>query len=320
MDTDDETSLATEGGDQTPKERQPTARELAMEAIKVHREGVDDDQQTDQVTLQASEPTVLADGLDRTMVKIKVDGEERVVSVADMVARVQKNEAADKRLAEANALLTEAARRKAELEAQQAGSKPPAQVDSTNTGDDTPATSPAGGPAAGQTVKDFIEALYEGDTEKAATVFQEVMGAMGRGNATPIDPNTLVTELAPAVRQQLADDSALETFLESNPVIANDPHLTQMTAGFVQEGMRGGKAYPDALNEAGERVKQWMAGMGMGSHQGGGTTTPSQTKLDRKAGIDEIRPASITAANTAAPPQTTQDVLNDMRKARGLPV
>jgi hypothetical protein len=48
---------------------------------------------------------MLADDLDKTMVKVKIDGHEAEVSVEEMVRQYQKNGAADRRLAEANRLL-----------------------------------------------------------------------------------------------------------------------------------------------------------------------------------------------------------------------
>ncbi len=99
----------------TEKEVAQNPRMLAMEAIRVQRDG--DDEQTsnnaadDQLALQTeTAPRVLTDGLDRTMVRVKVDGVEQEIPVADVVRSYQKDAAAQARLNEATRVLDEARR------------------------------------------------------------------------------------------------------------------------------------------------------------------------------------------------------------------
>lgn len=309
---------ADDGAAAPKKEAPPDPRMLAMEQITVHREGMDEQQPADtatQVAQQtAAEPVVLTD-MDRTMVKVKVDGVESMVSVADVVARFQKNEAADKRLAEA-------ARLRAEAEAMAQQQKPPATVDAATGGGQTQHQSPPQGDDKGQTVKDFLQSLFEGDEEKAAERLQALLSVGGRADSsTPIDPGALAAQLTPAIRQQLQNDSALDTFLETNQAIANDPYLTQMTVGFLDEELKGGKAYPEALAEAGRRTSGWMASKGIPiTTNEPRPTTTRDDKLARKGQMDDIRPASTSAASTVAAPQSPSQVIDEMRKARGLPV
>ena len=308
---------ADDGAAATKKEAPPDPRMLAMEQITVHREGMEEQSEAadtaSQVAQQtAAEPVVLSDGLDRTMVKVKVDGVESMVPVSEVIARYQKNEAADKRLAEAARLRSEA-----EAMAQ----KPPASVDAPPTGAQTPPQSTPQGGDKGQTVKEFLQSLFEGDEEKAAERLQALLSEGRAASSTPADTGSLAAQLTPAIRQQLQNESALDKFLETNQAIANDPYLTQMTAGFLDEEIKGGKSYPDALAEAGRRTSGWMASKGIPiTTKEPDPTTTRDDKLARKGQMDDIRPASTSAASTVAAPQSPSQVIDEMRKARGLPV
>lgn len=311
-----------EGGEGN-KERQLTPRELAMDAIVVKREGeeegADPASQVDaQVAQQtAPEPVIVTDP-DKTMVKVKIDGEERLVPIAEVTAQYQKNSAADKRLAEATRLLEQARQQQA---APAQTEKPPQAVDSSAGGAQTsPTDQPQGGDTK-QTVREFLASMFDGDEDKAADALTRLVTASRAGESpTQVDPSTLVTQLTPAVREQLANESALDRFLEQNTVIAEDPHLTAMTAGFLREEMQGGLAYPDALQAAGKRTTDWLGRYGGSAQGGAGPTTTRESKLAAKGRIDEINPASTSAASTAPAPSTPSSVIAEMRAARGLPV
>lgn len=306
-------------------------RMLAMEGIKVQRDGEEEPstdpvqqvaqqtepqpvQQVDQTTLQTEshEPELIADGLDKKAVRVKVDGHEIVVPLDQVVRNFQKTSAADRRLQEASRLLEQA-------KAQTADSgKPPASVAGGETGSDTDGTT--GAPKGGQPspkAKKFIAALFEGDEETAAQALEEVIA--GRApSPTQVDPSLIAQQVTPAIKAQLEWDGALEQFVAANSDIVEDPYLNSMLNQRLDAEMEAGKPYPTALQDAGKHVRDWLTAIGAGKTTSQAPTTVTrEDKLARKAGIDTLPAASISAASTQAPPVTIGSVIDEMRKARG---
>lgn len=294
------------------KERQLTPREIAMNAITVVREKDDDApdinaRQVDaQLALQNDAPRVLTDGLDKTLVTVKVDGVEQQIPVADVVRSYQKDAAATQRLAEASRLL-EQARHQAE-----AAAKPPAQVDDAGAGKDTTVN-----PTSAETLGEFVDTLFEGDRDKAVAALAK-LGIAGRTESPTLDLEELEAQLTPRIRQQLIDDSALERFEQANADIAADPHLVTMTNGFIQEAVNGGKPYAQALEVGVQRTRDWLGKLGVTTAQPNPSPTTSQpSKLERKAGIDEVQALNRTANTSQSAPDSPSQVIAAMRKARG---
>jgi len=293
----------------TEKEVAQNPRMLAMDAIRVQRDddGQSDGGADDQLALQTeSAPRVLTDGLDRTMVRVKVDGVEQEIPVADVVRSYQKDAAAQARLNEATRVLEEARRTAA------AATIPPARVEQPGPGADT-AASPEP-----ETVKGFVEALFEGDTEKAIEAFAKLGLNTGRSDGATLDLEQVQAQLTPAIKQQLIDDSALERFEKANADLAADPHLVSVTNGFIQEEVNGGKPYAEALEAGAQRTRDWLASIGAAkprSEPAQGAHQPS--KLERKASIYEVQALNRTANTTQDAPASVSSVIADMKKARG---
>ena len=294
----------------TEKEVAQNPRMLAMEAIRVQRDG--DDEQTsnnaadDQLALQTeTAPRVLTDGLDRTMVRVKVDGVEQEIPVADVVRSYQKDAAAQARLNEATRVLDEARRTAA-------AAIPPAPVvhPAANT-----ETAPTPEP---ETVKGFVEALFEGDTEKAIEAFAKLGLNTGRSDGATLDLEQVQAQLTPAIKQQLIDDSALERFEKDNADLAADPHLVSVTNNFIQDAVNGGTPYAEALEVGAKRTRDWLASIGAAKPGSEPTTSAHQpSKLERKARIDEVQALNRTANTTQDAPASTSSVIAEMKKARG---
>ena len=303
-------------------ERPLSPREMAMEAINIKRAaefeqeaGVKLDaapavepaaNADEQITRQLSEePTVLTDGLDRTMVKVKIDGEERTVSIADAVRNYQKDSAATKRLEEATRI-----RREADEYAVR-------RTTATAVAETEPRLAESDAPKAGDSaVKEFIAALFEGDEDKAMAAFDKATGA-GRSNPT-LDPEELAKRLTPAVKQQLLVESALEQFSKDYSEIVADSHLAAVCDGYLNEELANGKPFDKATQEAGKRTRDWVrqkAGVPAGSEL---PTTPRNERLERKRGIDTIPAANARSSTTEQPQQTTSQTIAEMRAARGL--
>lgn len=314
--------------------REPTARELAMEAIagvndeRIAQEIVDnggsdprmgvttgavDEHQDDQLTAQMNAPKVIDTGLDKMMVKIKIDGIEHEVSVEEMQRQYQKNGAADKRLAEATQLLREA------KETARNPAYPPVGFESGEKVGDSTSTDEAKPSKDG---KDFLSALFEGDEEKALVALEKL--GLGRpSGSTQVDMAQLTAQLTPAIKQQLIDESALEKFGDDFADIVSDPHLADMADRFLVEEMAGGKTIAESLETAGTRTRDWLTSKGVAAPTTARVSEPNPTtvrdrKLERKAGIDVIPALNSKATVPEEPVQTPSDIIADMRKARGL--
>lgn len=301
----------------TPSEQEvaQNPRMLAMDAIRVKRDGDEEHDEGDgnasQLALQIEQdtPRVLTDGLDKTMVRVKVDGVEQEVPVAEVVANYQRTSAAQARLNEATRVLEEARRTAA---AATQAPKPPAQVDQQGGSEQTPT------PSKPETVKEFVEALFEGDTDKAVEAFAKLGLNTGASSGASLDLEQVQAQLTPAIKQQLIDDSALERFEKANADLAADPHLVSVTNNFIQEAVNGGTPYAQALEVGAQRTRDWLASIGAAkpaSEPAPGTHQPS--KLERKARIDEVQPLNRTANTTQDAPVSASNVIAEMKKARG---
>lgn len=302
-------------GAETTEETKPkelTAREIAMEAIADLRQDSFDTENNggqpvvkpsdteDQLQSQFEAPKTLADDdLEKMFVNVKIDGVESEVTVAEMRRRYQKNGAAERRLEEATRLLNEA--RAATPPVGFAQTTPPNDIQATPGGDD-------------EEGKAFLAALFDGDEEKALAALKAV--GFGRPQPTP-DAQQLAAQLTPAIKQQLVVDSALEKFEENYADVMADPYLEGIAAEFIKKEMEAGLPFVEALDVGGKKTRDWLTSKGVTTPPPN-PTTDRNTKLERKAGIDVIPALNSKATTVEEPEQSATDVINEMRKARGL--
>jgi hypothetical protein len=325
--TENMNGTAPTAGDE--KELPKSARELAMESISSNRneqfekesglklaapDAATEDEpgsnaaKDNQLAAQLDDGTLLSEGLDKLRVKRKVDGIESEITIEQLLRDNQKSAAADKRLAEATRILSEANEERARIEAmKQAG------VTNNQTVLDTQPKEGA------NTAKEFLQSLFQGDEEKALETLTQL--TQGRQADKPtLDEAELAKKLTPAIKQQLVVESALEKFAADYADIVNDPYLANVADGFMEAEMKEGKSFTEALNTAGGKTRDWIREKAGVKKDVPNPTTTRNEKLDRKATIDEVAATNAKAVTREDPQQTTSDVIADMRKARGLTV
>lgn len=280
---------------------------LEAEALPKEEDSANDDQLAVQLAVDTpvDAPTLLNDGLDKFRVKVKIDGQESEVSIADMQREYQKNGAADRRMAEAVRLQRENQELQDKLQQQlQAPAIPSAEVD-PDTG------------------KKFTSALFAGDEETANQAFadavsravQAEMEKTGRSNATQVDP----AAIAQQVKQQMVVESALEQSRKDYPQLYADPDIEALGATKINRKMSDeGMSFTEALDSVSTEFATKFGWQPEGRPKESATTTARDAKLERKAGIDNVHAINTKTTTTEATPQSTTDVIAEMRKARGM--
>ena len=170
--------------------------------------------------------------------------------------------------------------------------------------------------------RQIVDNLLDGDEEAATKALAEVM--MGRGPATPTDTDQIVSKVAAQVQQQTELKSALKSFRDTYPAIAQDPTLWNRAN---QESGRLRDEHPEwsieeNILEAGKRVQDWLHSL-TGGPRGDEPQQNDQVregKLDKKRTMEKLPSAStrMPKAPEKRPP-TRSDVVANMRKQRGLP-
>lgn len=311
------------------KEPVISAREAAMEALAASRNAefeqeagiktdapvvavsvptdpdVDPDAQL-AAQLATDEPKLLNDGLDKYRVKVKIDGQESEVSIADMQREYQKNGAADRRMADAVRLQRENQELQDKL--QQQLQAPAAKQDPVDVDTDTS--------------KQFTTALFAGDQDTANQAFatavskavQAEMEKSGRSNATQVDPAQIVQQ----VKQQMVVESALEQSKKDYPQLYADPDMEELGAAKLKRKMNDeGMSFTDAIKSVGTEFATKFGWQTEGRPDKTATTTARDIKLEKKAGIDNVHAINTKTVTTEEAQQSAQDVIAELRRARG---
>jgi hypothetical protein len=264
-----------------------------------------------QVSRQTAEPLILADAdLGKYKVPMKVNGEERMVTLDELRASAQKNEAADDYLRDAREKareIVDEARRTAATPAPAAEAAPVATATSTAT------------PASAVDVDSAIDKLFQGETDDVKRLLKEVVARPATPAGAPVD----VDQLAASVEQKVVVRSALRQFAKDYPAIVKDPIARGVADRFLSQEAEGKplEAYSEEkigqiLAATGKRVVEWTRTLA-GVSANGPLATTRDDKEKRKETIDEL-PATGARAQTHVPqPRTNSDVISAMAKARG---
>ena len=244
--------------------------------------------------------------------KQKVDGEEYDVPLEEIEAaggekpwRIQK--ASENRLAKANEALAQVQRLKAELAQQAQPPKPPEPTDD-------------------EFIKSKVDIIRFGTSEESAAALREVMS---RGR---LDPNQLTAHIT----QRISHDAAEREFdtrcadLVTNPVILHAIHSLRMqkAAAAKKAGTpinNWGNFYSTIEHEVrsafGRPSQSATPSQAVPATNG----TPSQVPSEKEARKSSIVNLPKAAARAEIPsgdskPETREDMLNEVRRKRGLPI
>lgn len=247
-------------------------------------------------------------------VKVKVDGEEIELPVADVIKSYQKDAAASKRLQEATRL---------RQIAEQAANKVAHEGDHADNSSATDVAKPEVKQARVGKIKEIFSKLYEGDEEGAAEEMEQLIaqgvGAPAQTTQTQtIDPNQIAAE----VKQQLAFDSAYGEVQTDYPALfSNDERgvvLGSATAARMQAKSALGVPRDQALRESAEEVASLFGIEKAGRQQAAPQRTTRDTKLEHKANLDIPESANVVAGGKAAPAEApnVSSVIAEMARSR----
>ena len=243
------------------------------------------------------------DQVDGLKVKVKVDGEESEVLLADVLRSYQKGSAADRRLEEATRLLREA-------EARAAASPAPAPASQA-----APAPQEQAGDELVGQAKQALSKLYEGDEDAAAQLLAQMMtNVKGAPAATPAQPD--IDELTSAMEQRLAVKSAFAKIQTDYPAVLADPDLDTLTTTKAKAKEAAGKPRSEAMLEAAQEVYQLIGRKPAGRPATEVSQTTRDEKLARKADLDQLPVANASSTGVTAEDTSPTAVIAAMAQRR----
>ena len=234
-------------------------------------------------------------------VKVKVDGEEFEVSQAEIdqaggVKNYQIQRAAENRLRQAQEALAETRKLR-----------------------DAPRETPKEAPD--DLLKKEIETLRWGTPEESAAALKRILTSQNK----PLDPNMIVEMAADRIRH---DDAVKKFDREFTDIGASPMHLKLIVAlrnEALQKGHPGD--WDNFYRSLGNQVRTILprSAAGATSQPADKSTTDATSqpsdKEARKSSIVNLPPAGARAAiPDDSKTETRADILNDMRKKRGLPI
>jgi len=307
-------------------------REKAMEAISDrYNEGRSEEfddvvEQTTDVGETVNKPDtpdapIWHDG-DKWMTKIKVDGEEHDVPFNDLQSSHQKDKASQKRFEQAAMYARQLQEKEQQLrglyeQMQRQQPQPPSPGKAPDM-EETPSAEDA------DLIKQYHEALYEDDSDKAANLLKTLTN--GRTQATPNVEEVVDRVLGQRMAQQEAQiarkqqwayqkqlEDAVHWFNDNHPNIANTPELRAVandyTVTLTEENPNWSPM--DIIQESAKRAIAWAEGF----------TKPEQNRrVERKKRIvphPKSANASIPLGDDDAQPQSASEIIEEMKKQRG---
>jgi hypothetical protein len=243
-------------------------------------------------------------------VRIKVEGEERDISLEEVLREFQKGSAADRRLKEATKLLDEA---KQQTERNKGQAAP-------DTGSEAPERSPVQSPDDVESqITEALSAIYEGNHDAAKEALARAIrnstgGQKPTQELTEAEYSAITSRVQQKVQQQLEVDTAFARIQETYPKVISSPDIELLAAIKINDKMAAGKTRPAAMLEAAEEV---YTSLGFEPVTAGrkteGQGESRDEKLMRKATRDRI-PAASAAAPSAPDNRTPVPVSSTIAK------
>ncbi len=266
------------------------------------------------------------------MVTVKVDGVESQVPKADVdamggITAYQRDKASENRLAKAAEALAESKRMQAQLAAyiqhqqQQAAAvaQPPQTPDAF--------------------IAQRLDAIRFGTAEEGAAAMREVMSRQA------VDPNAVVVQATTSMKYEMAKAKFASDFndLHANPVIAKlvrtieQEQVSQFVQnGQVNWGQLSNVDWNGFFNTIGVQVRGALGRSSQPASTSAAVASPAQAgapaqgntshpadKEARKAAVASVVSLPTASARAAAPeadkPETREQILDSMRKKRGIP-
>ena len=238
------------------------------------------------------------------MVKVKIDGQEREVSMDDLVRNYQIDGAAQNRLQEATRTLREATE---VAERMKSAAQPAADVDN-DLNSKTPAPTP---PAT--LVKEAVDALFAGDSEAATAKLSQIVAG-----TSPQTPALDIDAVASRVQERMQVDSALTAFRSTFPKLL-DPDLAYLTDARISALQKEGKTLAEAIPLAGAALYDKF-GFKTEEPKPVSPSASRPDRVQRKAAASDSLPIRAISAGGRADPeneeQSVSDVLSEMRARR----
>ena len=253
----------------------------------------------------AAEVETVVETVEPAKVKIKVDGEEIEVTQAEVddaggVRALQRELASERRLQKANEIVAETRRTQAAIaeyvQQQQSKKEPEVTVD--------------------QFIQSKVNTIRFGTEEESASALKEIFERASQ----KVDPQAITRQVLGEVKRNQAIDGFAKEFQD----IAANPLLLRLAMSLEAERTAKGPVedWPRFYRTIGNEVRGVAR-----PHQP--PASESKTADTTSTGSDkEARKASIVNLPTAAAraelpkeskPETREDILNEMKAARGLP-
>ena len=286
-------------------------------------EEVEEEETTETESQHKNQPVWEDNGVWYT--SVKVDGEEVSVPFDDLKSSHQKDRASQKRFEEAAAYGKQVQEREAQLNAyihnlQQKENQEKSKTTQQDVEQKVEAKSDP------ELIKQYHDALYEDDAEKAAELFKALTDTGRTTSATHNVDEAVERAMQRFTMQQQAQhqkaqqyayqkslDDAVKWFDNEYPDIANSPELRSIadnkTIGLTQQ-------FPDwspkdILKEAAESTRQWAKESLSPEKNERATRKKKIVKQPRQAS------ASARIGEDEPAPQTSQDIIEEMKRQRG---
>lgn len=262
---------------------------------------------------------------DQVVFRAKVNGEEQLIPLDKARATIQKHEAADARLQNANKQQAALDAREATVALREQDLQTRLQTMHTapNQSEQSSADAVQDDESLEKEAREMVSGIFTGTEDEAAAKLVSLMKKNRGAQATPVDPKVIAAEAVTAARQQLTTearnkdiDDGYASFSNDYPEILADDNLYRYADGLT-DTIR--TEHPDwapskVMLEAGKRTREWVQSMKT-------PTQPNQPN-DREERKQRLRPIPRLRRGTPegeAPERvdTPSSVLDEIRASRG---